>query len=222
MNLLGFDTSTAATAACLLRDDGEAFEVVPEPAALLGPPAHARELLPAVARVVEESGAGFDGIDAVAVGRGPGTFTGLRVGVATARALATARGLPVHPVSSLAALAAGTEAPLVLPVIDARRGEVFVALHDGGRQRWPPSCAAPEALAARLRAEGIRPLAVGGGSIRFRAHLEAVGAEVPPDRSTLHAVRALWVCRLAASTPATSPEAVVPEYLRVPDAQPQP
>lgn len=222
MSVLGIDTSTAATAACLLRADGRAFEVVPEPAALLRAPAHARELMPAVARVVEESGVGFHGLDAVAVGRGPGGFTGLRIGVATARALATARGLPVHPVCSLAALAAGADVPLVLAVIDARRGEVFAALRDGGRERWPAFCATPGALVERLRSEACSPLAVGDGSIRLREPLEAVGVEVPPDGSTLHVVRALSVCRLAASTPAISAEAVVPHYLRLPDAKPQP
>ena len=221
-NVLGLDTSTAASAACLLRGDGQAFEVAPEPAALLAPPAHARELMPAVARVVEASGVGFEGVDAVAVGRGPGTFTGLRIGIATARALAGVRGVPVHPVSSLAALAAAGGAPLVLAVVDARRGEAFAALYQDGAERWAPFAAGPEALAGRVRAEGLTPLAVGDGSVRFRESLEAVGAEVPPDASTLHVVRALWVCRLAGSAPAVAPEAALPDYLRDPDAQPQP
>ena len=221
-SVLGLDTSTAATATCLVRADGHVFEVVPEAADLLGPPAHARELMPAVARVVEESGVGFDGLDAVAVGRGPGTFTGLRIGIATARALAAAHRLAVHPVSSLAALAAGAGAPLVLALIDARRGEVFAALYEDGGERWPPFATAPEVLVERLRREGRTPLAVGDGSIPLRGPLEAVGAEVPPDGSSLHVVRALWVCRLAERAPATSPEAVLPDYLRLPDAQPQP
>ena len=69
-------------------------------------------------------------LESIAVGVGPGTFTGLRVGIATARALASASGLPLRPVSSLAALAAGIDAPMRLPLIDARRGELFAALHD--------------------------------------------------------------------------------------------
>ena len=90
MTLLGIDTSTSASAACVLRDDGERFEVVPEPARLASGPAHARELMPAIADVMERAGVGFGELEAIAVGVGPGTFTGLRIGIATARALASA------------------------------------------------------------------------------------------------------------------------------------
>ena len=220
MTVLGFDTSTPATSVCVLRDDGEAFAEDPEPAALAAPPAHARELMPAIVRVLERAGAGFGDLRSIAVGVGPGTFTGLRIGIATARGLAEARGLPVHPVSSLAALAAGVDAPLVLALIDARRRQVFASLHADGEVVWPPEVTEPAALAERLRSERLRPLAAGDGSVRFREPLEAAGAEVPPDDSPLHVVRALHVCRLAARVPATTPEAVVPDYLRVPDATP--
>lgn len=83
--MLGLDTSTAAVAACLLRGDGRAFEVTPEARDLAARPAHARELMPAVARVIGEAGLGFSDLDAVAVGIGPGGFTGLRIGTANAR-----------------------------------------------------------------------------------------------------------------------------------------
>src|SRR5581483_944811 len=149
VTVLGFDTSTAASSACVLRADGEAFEVVPPDAALSEPPAHARELMPAIAEVMERAGVDFGDLDALAVGVGPGTFTGLRIGVATARALAHANGLGVHPVSSLAALAEGIDAELRLPLIDAKRGELFAALYDGGAERWPPFAATPEALIER-------------------------------------------------------------------------
>lgn len=218
MNMLGLDTSTAAVAACLLRGDGRAFEVTPEARDLAARPVHARELMPAVARVIGEAGLGFGDLDAVAVGLGPGGFTGLRIGTATARALAAARGLPVHPVSSLAALAAGVDARLALAVLDARRGEVFAALHDGSGERWPPFAARPEALAEGLRAAALTPLAAGDGAIRYRGVLEAAGALIPPDDSPCHVVRALAVCRLAAQVAPVAPEAVLPEYLRVPDA----
>lgn len=222
MNVLGLDTSTAATAACLLRADGEAFELVPEPSALTRPPAHAAELMPALAHVLEAGGLGFDDLDALAVGIGPGTFTGLRIGIATARAVAAARSLPVHPVSSLAALAAAANDELALAVIDARRGEVFAALHDSEGERWRPFVAAPSALAERVAKEAIAPAAMGDGAVRFRAELESAGARVAPDGSPLHVVRALRVCRLADRVPAVAPEAVLPEYLRMPDAVPKP
>jgi tRNA threonylcarbamoyladenosine biosynthesis protein TsaB len=225
--VLGFDTSTNATSVCVLRDDGTAFEHVPETARLFDRPGHAAELMPAVARTMGDAGVDWDDLSAIAVGVGPGTFTGLRIGIATARALAHARGIALHPVSSLAALADPLERGRPrLPVIDARRGELFAALYDGeGGTTWEPFVAAPEDLAERIAKAfpGVeRPLAAGDGSIKFRPVLEAAGVEVPSDESQLHVVRALSVCRLAGEVPAAPPEAVLPAYLREPDAKPQP
>jgi tRNA threonylcarbamoyladenosine biosynthesis protein TsaB len=220
VNLLGFDTSTAASSACVSRGDGEAFEVEPAPEGLGRPPAHAAELMPAVRRVMEEAGLGFGDLDAIAVGRGPGSYTGLRIGIATARALAQARELPLRPVSSLAVLAAGVDAPLRLALIDAKRREAFCALYEDGKERWPPFVARPEAVAERLRAESLSPLAAGDGSLRFAQLLQAAGVEVAPEGSRLHVVRSLHLCRLAAEAPDAAPETVLPDYLRDPDAQP--
>ena len=220
MNLLGIDTSTSATAACVLRADGRSFEVEPGPAALAARPAHAQELMPAVARVMDDAGLAYGDLGAIAVGVGPGTFTGLRIGVATARALAGAAGVELRPVSSLAALAAGIDAPLRLPLIDARRGELFAALHEEEEEVWPPFAAAPDQLAARVREAGVTPRAAGDGSIRFREVLETAGIRVEPDAARSHVVRGLHVCRLGADAPGGSPEAVLPEYLRLPDAKP--
>jgi tRNA threonylcarbamoyladenosine biosynthesis protein TsaB len=221
MNLLGFDTATAATSACLLRADGEAFERVPAVEALAGPPAHASELLPALAQVLEDAGLDWADVDAVAVGAGPGTFTGLRIGVATARALAHAVEAELRPVSSLAALAAGIDAELRLPLIDAKRDEVFAALYRDGEELAAPWTASPEEVAERLREEDVTPLAAGDGSVRFRGIFESAGAIVAPDESAAHVIRALHVCRLARSAPPVTPEAVLPQYLRLPDARPQ-
>ncbi len=222
MTLLGFDTSTSAASACVVRSDGESFEVAPPPERLQGPPAHASELMPAVADVMGRAGVGWRDLDAIAVGVGPGTFTGLRIGIATARALAGGNGLPLRPVSSLAALAAGIEAPLQLALIDARRGEVFGALYEGDELLWPPFVTPPEELARRLRDEGFTPLAAGDGSVRFRQVLEEAGVPVAPDDSEAHVVRGLHVCRLGARVPDEPPETVLPNYLRDPDAKPQP
>jgi tRNA threonylcarbamoyladenosine biosynthesis protein TsaB len=233
VSLLGIDTSTAASAACVLRDDGEAFEVAPAPDRLAERPAHARELMLAVAKAMDRAGLDFRELDAIAVGVGPGTFTGLRIGVATARALASANALPLKPVSSLAALAEGIPAELRLPVIDAKRGEVFAALHAANGERlWGPVAAAPEDVAGRVaageaaaRGAASPPagtvLAAGDGSVRFRRVLEAAGIGVLPDDSASHVVRALHVCRLAAGVPGVAPQAVLPDYLRAPDAKPQ-
>ena len=221
MTIVGFDTSTAAASVCVLRADGEAFEHAPPPARLLEPPAHSRELLPAVEELMGQAGVGWADVEGVAVGVGPGGFTGLRIGVATARALANAARLPVFPVSSLAALAAAIDEPLALPLIDARRGELFGALYgEGGAEIVEPFAARPEEVPARTGRELAGALAAGDGSLRFRQVLEAAGIRVAPDGSGLHVVRALHVCRLAASVPPVPPEAVLPTYIRDPDAKP--
>jgi tRNA threonylcarbamoyladenosine biosynthesis protein TsaB len=221
VTLLGIDTSTSAASACVLRADGAAFELTPSPGRLARAPAHASELMPAIAEVMERAGVGWRDLDAIVVGVGPGTFTGLRIGIATARALAMAAELPLRRVSSLAVLAAGVDAPLKLPLIDARRGEVFAALFDGEEELWAPFAASPEALIARLRDGAFSPLAAGDGSLRFRGMLEEAGIPVEPDSSKAHVVHALSVCRLGRGAPDESPEAVLPDYLREPDAKPQ-
>jgi tRNA threonylcarbamoyladenosine biosynthesis protein TsaB len=222
VTLLGIDTSTPAATACVLRADGEPFEVAPLPERLLRPPAHATELMPAVAEVMERAGVDWKDLDAIAVGVGPGTFTGLRIGIATARGLATAAGLALRRVSSLAALGAGIDNLVRLPLIDARRGEVFAALYEGDREFWPPLVMPPDELVEQLGNASVTPLAAGDGSIRFRRTLEEAGIPVAPDDSEAHVVRALHVCRLAEGAPDEAPEAVLPEYLREPDAKPQP
>lgn len=235
MNVLGIDTATAASAACVLRADGEAFEQMPSPQRLDQPPAHARELMPGVRTAMERAGLAFTDLDAIGVGVGPGSFTGLRIGVATARALAHATGAELRPVSSLRALAAGIEAPACeapglagcargfcrLPLIDARRGELFAALYEGGEERWAPFAAAPAELAERVREAGAPARAAGDGAVRFRDVLEAAGIPVEPADSSAHVVRGIHVCRLAAVAPAQPPESVVPNYVRQPDAKPQ-
>jgi tRNA threonylcarbamoyladenosine biosynthesis protein TsaB len=219
VNVLGFDTSTAATSVCVLRDDGEAFEVIPGEAELLGPPGHARELMPGVARTMADAGVDYGDLGAIAVGVGPGTFTGLRIGVATARALAHAHEIAVHPVSSLAALAQGIEATHRLALIDAKRGELFAALYRGDEKLWPPYASRPNQLVERVREASLTVIAAGDGSLRFREELEAGGIELGPAGA--HAVRGLHICCLAARVPAVPPEAVLPNYLRDPDAKPQ-
>jgi tRNA threonylcarbamoyladenosine biosynthesis protein TsaB len=221
MTILGFDTSTAASSACVLRADGELFEVLPPTGRLSERPAHAAELLPAIGEVMAAADVEFSDLDAIAVGLGPGTFTGLRIGVATARALAKANGVPVRPVSSLAALAAGMPGGARLPLIDAKRGEVYGALFDGDERLWSPFVLTVDALVERLAGAGETPLAAGDGSLRFRHELEAAGVAVAPPDSPLHVVSAGHLCRLALGAPDKAPEQVVPDYLREPDAVPK-
>ena len=221
MTILGFDTSTAASSAAVLRADGQLFEHAPSPARLLERPAHATELLPAIDDVMERADVAFGDLDAIAVGVGPGTFTGLRIGVATGRALAKANELPVRGVSSLAALAAGMTGPSRLALIDAKRGEVYAALFDDDEERWPPSVLGIDALLERVKSAATTPQAAGDGSLRFRDELEAAGVAVAPAESPLHVVSAGHLCRRALDAPDVPPEQVVPNYLREPDAVPR-
>jgi tRNA threonylcarbamoyladenosine biosynthesis protein TsaB len=222
--ILGFDTATPATAVAVWEEDGRGLEHRDDP--LHGQrPAHASRLLALIEEVLED--AGWESIDRIAVGVGPGGFTGLRLGIATARALAQARDLPLVGVSSLAALAAGAgDDPTrgaVVAVIDARRGEVFAAA--GG---WfGPAAMTPVELAARLEAGAGAArearggaLAVGDGAVRFRAELERAGAVVPGDGSPLHRVSALQVCRLGAAGDPADRDSLLPDYRREPDAKP--
>lgn len=219
MNVLGFDTSTAATSAAVLRADGAVFEHSSPPEDSGGRPGHARELMPAVARVMEEASVAFAGLSLIALSRGPGFFTGLRIAAATARGLAHAHGTPVRGVSSLAALAQGAGEGLVLALLDARRGELFAALYEGSAELWAPFAASPEEVAERASELPEAPLAVGDGSLRSRVMLEAAGVRVAPADSPLHVVRAASVCRLGAVAP-DSPDATLPLYIREPDARP--
>ncbi len=221
MRILGFDTSTAELTVALASDGAAVAEreVGPDDQ---GRPRHARALLPAIEEVLTSDG-GWEVVERIAVGVGPGTFTGLRIGVATARALAQARGVGLAGVSSLAVLAAGAEVAGAadrprLAEIDAHRGEAFAALYEpAGDEIWAATVCPPEELAARLRELDLAPLAVGDGSVRFREQLEAAGAVVPADDHPAHAVRARHLCRLAQAAP--DERDVEPNYLRRPDAE---
>jgi tRNA threonylcarbamoyladenosine biosynthesis protein TsaB len=213
MNILGFDTSTSATSACVVRADGEVFEYEPSVERLSERPGHARELMPAVDRLMREAQLGFDDLDALAVGIGPGGFTGLRIGIATAHGIAQSAGVPLHPVLSLEALGVS---PLhqgdTFPLIDARRNEVY------GLDAAGEPFVGPIEYAIEKAPEGA--LAAGDGSIRFREALESAGIRVAPGDSRMHVVRGLYICRLAAAVQPVPPESVIPCYLRAPDAKP--
>jgi tRNA threonylcarbamoyladenosine biosynthesis protein TsaB len=233
MTIVGFDTSLPVTAACVLRADGRSFATPPpSPERLLGRPDHSAELLPALAALLDEAGIGWEDVRALAVGVGPGTFTGLRIGVSTARALAQALDIGLRPVSSLAALAAGlagessADRPL-LPLIDARRRQVFAALYEpwtapeGDRPEplWGPLALGREELLERVSALEPAPLAAGDWTLESRSDLEAAGVIVPPADSGLHAVNALHVCRLAQAIDPVPAGRVKPTYVRLPDAE---
>jgi tRNA threonylcarbamoyladenosine biosynthesis protein TsaB len=238
VTLLAFDTATRATTVALCRPGVPPLEARddPEPGAR---PRHATHLLPLAGELLERAGLGFADLERVAVGVGPGTFTGLRIGLATARALAQARGIPLVGVSTAAALALGAwqaaleaRRELVVAAIDARRGEVFAAvwrvvseadpparLADPAQALIEPRAWSPEALSAAVTELGGSALAAGDGAVAFRGAIERSGALIPDDGSELHRVAATNHCRLAARLHDRAPGEVVPEYLRVPDAE---
>jgi tRNA threonylcarbamoyladenosine biosynthesis protein TsaB len=192
MLILAFDTATEVATSALVADGEVLGERV----------SRAVTLLEDVDALVRQAGARTRDIEALAVGIGPGSFTGVRVGLATARGLALALDIPVAGVSTLSALEAG--APGALPVIDARRREVFVLQEE-------PRVLAPEELK-------IVPgtVCVGSGAVRYRSLLEAEGAEVPRDQDERHLPRARFHAQLAKGF--GSADLVEPLYLRVPDA----
>jgi tRNA threonylcarbamoyladenosine biosynthesis protein TsaB len=223
--VLGLDTATGDTAVGLLSDtDGLELALhrrhEPEPG---GRPGHAEQLLALAGDVLHEASLTWGAVDRIAVGLGPGTFTGLRIGVATGRALAQASGAGLAGVSTLQALAegaaAGHDGP-VLACVDARRGELFVGAWDGTRALLAPQAVAPAALAALLGAtDGFTgaTLAVGDGAVRYRADVERA-ASVPADDDPRHHVDGLAVCRVARYAPETPRDALLPDYVRRPDA----
>ncbi len=221
--VLGIDTASSDLAVAV-AGAGEVLSegsVAPDET---GRPRHARELMPAVEAVVEAAG-GWSRISRVAVGVGPGTFTGLRIGVATARALAQAQALPIVGVSSLAALAAGV-APEVSParsrlaLIDAKRQEVFAALFDpDGTRRWPDFVCSADVLVERLAELDQPPVAVGDGALRFQVPLTAAGAVVPAADHPAHRLQARETCRFGAGADPSDLSQIQPNYLRRPDAE---
>jgi tRNA threonylcarbamoyladenosine biosynthesis protein TsaB len=180
--------------------------------------------MPEVERSVELAG-GWERIERIAVGLGPGSYTGLRIGIATARALSQARGISLIGVGTLAALAAGIRERAAgdprpaLPVLDARRGQAFVALYERrGVEAWPALVLAPESLAARVRRLDEQPVAAGSGSLRFAAELESAGAAVAPPGDPVHRVAARHICALGDRAEASPASQIEPIYLRPPDA----
>jgi tRNA threonylcarbamoyladenosine biosynthesis protein TsaB len=228
MRVLAFDTATRATSVALCGPGpGERFDARddPPPGAR---PGHAARLLPLIADVMAQAGVGWEQLDRIAVGIGPGTFTGLRIGVATARALAGARRIPLVGVSTLHSIVIGAageaDADAIVAVLDARRREVFAAAWRRteaglGAQLLEPVAIAPDELSRLIGKLGSQPLTVGDGAVEYRAVLERLGALIPPDESGSHKVAAISHCVLARHLPAGAPEAVSPEYLRLPDAE---
>lgn len=245
MIVLGLDTATHATAVALRTAGGETLRARddPEPGEH---PGHATRLLGMADRLLAEAGLAWVDVQRIAVGTGPGRFTGLRVGISSARALAQSLGAELVGISSLRALALaaseadGAERP-VIAVIDARRGEAFAGAYRAGADFCGERSADPwrvegeiafprplsadalasiaEALERGGAAPGARWFAVGDGALHFREQLERAGVEVAPQDSPLHRVDGGAVCELGICVAAPETyDSVVPDYRRSPDA----
>jgi tRNA threonylcarbamoyl adenosine modification protein YeaZ len=203
--VLALDTATDIATACLWEDG----QVLAEGS--VGPERHAAQgVLGLVDDLLGAAGCLLAAVDAVVVGVGPGSYTGLRIGIAAARGLGLALGVPVAGVSTLDALRAGAGAD-ACAVIDARRREVFAS-----GPGLEPSVLQPADLAARLTAGA---LCVGDGALRYAAVLEGAGAVVPDAADARHAPHARAHAELAAAAGFATPSR--PLYLRRPDAEPE-
>jgi len=227
--ILALETATASCSAALCAADGT---IVAERVSRQGS-AHSRLLLPEVHEILEEAEADWGDIDTVAVSLGPGAFTGLRIGIATARALAQADGgvrlIGVPTLSALAlALAHTSEAAglsgslRLVPLVDGRRGEVFAAVFDGYgvgvKMAEQASVVGSCDLGDWLRARG--DVLVGGdGAVLYAAVLPAsarlAGGIVAPTAAMVGRAAACGSPGIVAG-----PAAVAPIYGRAPDAKP--
>jgi tRNA threonylcarbamoyladenosine biosynthesis protein TsaB len=192
MLIIAFDTATDVATSALVWDGEVLGELSSRPISVL-------EDLDALLR---RGGVRDTQLEGIVVGTGPGSFTSLRMGLATARMLAFALDIGLAGVSTLDALAAG--APGSTPVIDARRREVFSVV-DG-----VPVVVAPTDLTVETAHSYV-----GDGAVRYRDVIEGAGGVVPPDDSELHVPRARFHAQLAKGF--GLPDLVEPMYLRVPD-----
>jgi tRNA threonylcarbamoyladenosine biosynthesis protein TsaB len=200
--VLAFDTATADTVVGL-TGAGEPVQLRHEPPAGARP-GHAEQLLPLCRAALERAGIDWPQVDRIGVGVGPGTFTGLRIGVATGRALAQSAGAEVAAVSTLRALASNLGG--AFPVIDARRGEAFV-LVDG-----EPRAVKPEELGALAAGR----TAIGDGALLYADRFDEVAAD-----PKAHHIRGVALCELAAEGEPIDRDELLPDYVRDPDAKPR-
>jgi tRNA threonylcarbamoyladenosine biosynthesis protein TsaB len=218
MRVLAIDTALEACAAAVL--DTEHGKVASESLPMVR--GHAEALIPLVGRVMRQAGHSFADLDRIAVTTGPGSFTGLRVGIAAARGIALAAGKPAHGITTLAAFAAPLIAEddkaTVVVAIDARHQHVYLQVFGpGGRTLVAPRLAS---VADAVRAApGERVRLVGTGADMLAAAWPT-HASAPVKVDALRAPDIVWVGRLAAAADA-NPSQPKPLYLRAPDAQPQ-
>jgi len=208
--ILALDASTPATTVAIARENGR--EVLAEISVTAR--GASETLLPAVHAALELAGEDLGSVARVLTGVGPGTFTGIRIAAATARALSAGTGIPLSKNSTLDALAAPALSCSedVLAVLDAKRGQIFARRYSKVGPTTGIYCLRPEELSM----EG-GPFVVGDGAVRYREDLSGLG-RIPPDGSPLHRVTAVGHV-ISADLTLVSPEELVPIYVREPDAE---
>ena len=210
MLILALDASTSVTTVALARGNG------PQVLAEISVTARgaSETLLPAVHAALELAGEDLGSVARVLTGVGPGTFTGIRIAAATARALSAGTGIPLSKNSTLDALAAPALSCSedVLAMLDAKRGQIFARRYSKVGPTTGIYCLRPEELSV----EG-GPFVVGDGAVRYREDLSGLG-RIPPDGSPLHRVTAVGHV-ISADLTLVSPEELVPIYVREPDAE---
>ncbi len=221
MLLLAIDTSTpTVTAAVVVLRPDQSVELVSE-RTVTDPFKHAETLMPLVTAALHDSDHRLADLDAIVVGLGPGPFTGLRVGIATAQALGFALGIPVHGVGShdacaQAHLAAHPRAGEFMVVTDARRREVYLSAYsEQGRRLFGPAPVAPAAASTVLADAGIRPVAMIGAGTWLLAGWSAGAPETGTD---VHLGTGSVLAAAPALLAGVVPGPLTPWYLRRPDA----
>ncbi len=222
MLVLAVETSTDRSSVALVDENGVVAE-----ASLGVPRRHGEFVAPAIAFCLDQAGLTPDDVSGVAVGLGPGLYTGLRVGIATAQSFAMARNLPMVGMSGLDVLAfqARHTRRLICATLDARRGQLFWALYrcaPGGVQRLSDlRVGRPDELTAELDSVGEHCLVLGDGGLRHRGALEgavdvdvAEGGRATPDAGDLGALAVPRFIREETERPGT----MKPIYLRQVDA----
>lgn len=223
MDLVGFDTATPRVSVAVSRDGAILAELDLPPGRR-----HAEDLAPAIADLCRRGDVTMSGLSAIAVGTGPGLFTGLRVGITTARVLAQALSIPVVGVATLDLVAYPLRhSPrVVVPVLDARRDEIFFARYRGGpgglARISDYAVARPEELASDLAAIGDETLLAGEPALLERSgladleHTKIAGAmAASPRAGALLELATAAVAREEFS----APDEIVPLYLRASDAE---
>jgi len=217
MRILAIDTALPAISACVLDEGAESPESIETIAMERG---HAEALLPLIERVMARVEGGFASLDRVAVTVGPGSFTGLRVGIAAARAIGVACKVPVIGVSTLAALAAPLileqKPGLVAVAIDARHGNVyFAAFGPDGRATSAPRVLPPREAVRSLGAGPVRLAGSGAALLAIEASAAGTEIEIAREYTGLDIV---FVAKLGLlADPALAPPR--PLYLKAPAAK---